>query len=1334
MSMLNGAYNDGYLGLHANDASAQNLAVDNTAFRQGNYYYNTLSGRYRYWDGAVWTDGFAPISLDSAYNGGIGITVDAGAVQLTAPLPNTAVLATDEGGGNNAVLFSNGALVLGGAAMTGGNMLRVVGNALITGDMVVKGTFFSTEAETVLINDNHLYLNNGYGLNVAQTGGLVVNYLPTAVTDTVNGAFTPGVGGVSNPSVVTTGAGTYAVGDLIQISGAAVEENNGLYEVLSHVGTLLKIRGVGLTGTVEDFTQNQFVVDAGGVGNIVQVTVSVIRAGLAGGLWEEGQGSTTPIVFNTIAVAPGGAVTLDSAYDGGGAGLGRQITVDSRSVQLNADISTVLNNEEVFFVNVSGAETSGTRANGIYVFSNHTMNHANSEFQGIEVELSSITLTNFSNLWGLSIALGALLSAGGGGEVNGIHATSDDGTVKILTNDGLISLILADTPASLVRIGSPTTAINVDLLVNGTTGIEISDPLSDDTHALIITRQNTVENLGARAGSAVALNYTIGAMDVGILASSIMNEVFDNAGALGGILSGMTLLLDGVSGSLAQKQGIRMIISGTMDNGLDDEGYFLTVSHTLDNAGLFHGFYGDLQSLGLTNFSYVSGLTLLLPDDGLAINSPIRGIAVTMPVVYGGSDMAGAEITGNGNSLYLCNNTWTIEAQIGNVAIDQGQLVVNGTVFNTNERVRVNLNANAQQGIYIDANTNPLTVSSTIIDISVLLNQPAGFVSGLSVVATDSVVNVNVMAFFGTTVYETILNKSTTIMIGHYVQIDGKRSVGAPDYGVYINASQEIDDGGATFTGVSIQESGITATNYSEIFGAYIEMPDDTLNTGLPIYGIKILMPNPYTGSDMAGIVVSGDGRYVAICNDDYAIQATGDVYIAGREMVDYNTVDALTALDITRTGGTGRAISITLGASNPGIYIDNATTSITAAKSIINITARMGAVGGIVYGMLQTLTASAGFGAYIGSQLTYTSTLANPGTVGGFALEMTAGSQMGNCALSALYFYTNNTIINHANAQMRGIHLSMASLAITDCNYVAGVDIAMPGGYTAGKQIVGVKVAGDSRTVEICNNTEALKLILPATENGILIDNNTTAITGAKSLITLGTTANPVSINAGANDVIGIDAVLQYTGDCSGVIYGHRVRYNARATGTQTHTAYRAEVASGGITVTGAQQYYGFQFSAGANTLNNASIIYAAYDMIMSGIVATNYLQIFGMRLLLPNDPTPVNRVIHGIDITMPGAYTGTAIRGIRVTGDGRTLDICDTNYALYCQGEARFTNYVDMTGGSGFWFRAPQMTSVQRTAMTAAWGAGDAGKEWYNTTTNQWEGWNGAAIVIIG
>lgn len=190
------------------------------------------------------------------------------------------------------------------------------GDVTIGGNLIVEGDTVVNKTENVLISDNHLYLNNGYKTTSAQTGGLVVNYLPTATTDTIDtGGFTAGVAATSNPTAATVGAATFSVGDFIQIDGADDPSNNGLFEVLSHAANVLTIRGIGTTARVEDFTQNQFVTDTTVSGTITKVNVSVLRAG-TDGAWETANGSSTGLTFSDFRTVDDNSLTLSGYLSG----------------------------------------------------------------------------------------------------------------------------------------------------------------------------------------------------------------------------------------------------------------------------------------------------------------------------------------------------------------------------------------------------------------------------------------------------------------------------------------------------------------------------------------------------------------------------------------------------------------------------------------------------------------------------------------------------------------------------------------------------------------------------------------------------------------------------------------------------------------------------------------------------------------------------------------------------------------------------------------------------------------------------------------------------------
>lgn len=171
---------------------------------------------------------------------------------------------------------------------------------IVGGNLLVDGYTITINSEQVNIADRHLYLNAGYTATIAKTGGLVVNYLPTSSIADVNGPFTPGTIGVSNATVVKTNATTFSVGDFIQISNATEIGNNGIFEVLSDSGTLLTIRGVGTTNTIEDFTQRDFTASSDVNGTITKVSISVLRSG-TDGIWEVAKGNSSGLTFTNLS-------------------------------------------------------------------------------------------------------------------------------------------------------------------------------------------------------------------------------------------------------------------------------------------------------------------------------------------------------------------------------------------------------------------------------------------------------------------------------------------------------------------------------------------------------------------------------------------------------------------------------------------------------------------------------------------------------------------------------------------------------------------------------------------------------------------------------------------------------------------------------------------------------------------------------------------------------------------------------------------------------------------------------------------------------------------------
>ena len=189
----------------------------------------------------------------------------------------------------------------------------------ITGDILHQGGSFLGDAEQIDLRANYLLQNTDYVAAVGVTAGLVANYLPTATADTTVGAgvVTAGVDGVSDPTITTVGAATFAATDIVMISGSDNDgENDGIFEVQGHAGNVLTLKSTdnGVSNRVEAFTLDQVTANAGDVGMaITKITVTVLRTG-ADGIWEVGSGSQTGIVYSDLLRASD-VGSIAQAYD-----------------------------------------------------------------------------------------------------------------------------------------------------------------------------------------------------------------------------------------------------------------------------------------------------------------------------------------------------------------------------------------------------------------------------------------------------------------------------------------------------------------------------------------------------------------------------------------------------------------------------------------------------------------------------------------------------------------------------------------------------------------------------------------------------------------------------------------------------------------------------------------------------------------------------------------------------------------------------------------------------------------------------------------------------------
>lgn len=403
--------------------------------------------------------------------------------------------------------ISAGSLVLGTTNATSisiadvGVDTTIGGDTFIVGNLIVSGTTTSVDSTNVSYSDNHLYLNNGYTTVVAETGGLVVNYLPIATgAAVVATGFVAGIAATSNPTVETDNAVTFVADEFIQISGASDPTNNGLFEVLSYSNPTLTIRGIGTAATVEDFTQNQFVTDTTVAGTITRVNISVMRAGIDG-LWETAAGTSNGLSFTDLT--SGGVSRFGS-------------TNDNRIARWNGNDTDSIQNSLVTIDDTTGTVDIET-AGGVYQINNDTMVAYDATLDNMALGPTSMTLTTAGVTDNIAIGTNVLSGSLASGAVNNIGI--GDGSL-VANTTGARNIGLGVSGLSSNTTGSDNIAFGNQALDAVTTGIRNIGIGTDAIGAMTIFSDNV----------AVGYNAMLSGSGVGAAQSTRANTTAESTG------------------------------------------------------------------------------------------------------------------------------------------------------------------------------------------------------------------------------------------------------------------------------------------------------------------------------------------------------------------------------------------------------------------------------------------------------------------------------------------------------------------------------------------------------------------------------------------------------------------------------------------------------------------------------------------------------------------------------------------------------------------------------------------------------------------------------------
>lgn len=287
---------------------------------------------------------------------------------------------------NSLVVYSDGRL----QKIQSGDTLSV-DNLSVAGDLNVQGDIVSTGATNVLVSDNFIDLSSGYtNTATARAGGFTVNVKATDFSTETGTDFVAGVVATSAPRIVVADPTAFSAGDIIQVSGATIPSNNGLFIVAAVSGTNIDLYGVGGTAVpgYTLFCQNQLTASTGNTATLTKVDLSVVTVSDGVNI-KDSSGAAIPVGALTTAYYAGATVsdfngtgpgtgydnattvTLQDAYDASGTPAtiqlagGKNLNVDAPGVG-NAAISLDANAGSNF--SVTGANltlstiTSGTLA------------------------------------------------------------------------------------------------------------------------------------------------------------------------------------------------------------------------------------------------------------------------------------------------------------------------------------------------------------------------------------------------------------------------------------------------------------------------------------------------------------------------------------------------------------------------------------------------------------------------------------------------------------------------------------------------------------------------------------------------------------------------------------------------------------------------------------------------------------------------------------------------------------------------------------------------------------------------------------------------------------
>jgi len=413
------------------------------------------------------------------------------------------------------------------------------------------------------------------------------------------------------------------------------------------------------------------------------------------------------------------------------------------------------------------------------------------------------------------------------------------------------------------------------------------------------------------------------------------------------------------------------------------------------------------------------------------------------------------------------------------------------------------------------------------------------------------------------------------------------------------------------------------------------------------------------------GAAVAGQGfvysKDVGGNSELFWMNTAGVVQITGGGSLFHSLDDAYNdGRQITVDAG---PVELILDATGDGLAIENTTTPITGTKNFISLTGDLEINNNVVRGLsvdVNTLAATAGANQFYGGDVRFTALTGKAVDGYGYAF-IPDGDWDAGADLTGFYANFNNNTFNSAGMSVRGFWFNGAVLTNTDFAEIYGMHIQMPDDATPiDNPIYGIYV--EMPATYSGNDMEAARFEGNNVE-ATIINENREIFKAIADNITASVTA--------------FEGSLTYNGLAGGNLTGMRLSYVSAgaSTGTLSGINMSGNALAGlrwggirdavGITDTTGLSHYGYLIEQDG-TLNHANANYRGIvcDLTyVGGFTLTNFAYVYGVHVLMPNDPTPTDNPIYGMFVEMPTAFNGADMAGARLEGEGYFVEILSTH-----------------------------------------------------------------------